>query len=125
MKQISKLFIFLLMSFIVVSCSNGITGNPKEDADNMVKELTKAGKEKDYKKINEIVGFYYEYYSNADLVDRVAFLKSVDFDNLPEEDIIIWHEVVQNEDFQNAPNVMRLSLLEKDTKKEAREKGIW
>ena len=125
MKKILKSFIFLLILVFAVACSCAITGNPKEDAYKMVKELIAAGKENDYKKINEIVGSYYEYYSKADLVDRVTFLKSIDFDRLPEEDIIMWHELVQNDDFQECPNVMRLDLLEGDTKKEAREKGIW
>lgn len=125
MKKILKSFFFLLISMFVFSCSSGITGNPKEDANKMVKELLEAGKENDYKKINEIVGSYYEYYSKTDLVDRVTFLKSIDFDNLPEEDNLMWHELVQNKDFQECPNVMRLDLLEGETKREAREKGIW
>lgn len=125
MKLALKFSLFLLVSFIVFSCSKSVKGNPKEDAVNMVNELITAAKDKDYNKINKIAGEYYDYYSKADLVDRVSFLKSIDFDKLSEDDMIMWHELVQNDEFQNCPNVMRLDLLEGETKKEAREKGIW
>ena len=41
----------------------------------MVNELITAAKGMDYNKINEIAGLYYDYYSKADLVDRVSFWK--------------------------------------------------
>lgn len=125
MKLLNTILSFIICTLILTGCSKSVTGNPKEDADNMVKELVEAAKDKDYNKINSISGIYYDYYSKADLVDRVSFLKSIDFDKLSEDDMIMWHELVQNDEFHNCPNVMRLDLLEGDTKKEAREKGIW
>jgi|GEM_PF-2973965 len=91
----------------------------------MVSELVECARNNDIDKIEVVLSPYYEYYSKADLADRVAFLKSIDFDNVKEEDREIWHNLVENSNFQNIPIVIRLDILERDTKKEARELGIW
>ena len=91
----------------------------------MVSELVQCAKNKDIEKIESTIAPYYEYYSKADLADRVAFLKSIDFDNISDDDKIIWDQLIENENFQNIPAVIRFDILERDTKKEARELGVW
>ena len=123
-----KRLIFLLTFFLMImisSCSSKITKDPRKDAVNMVSELVECARNNDIDKIEVVLSPYYEYYSKADLADRVAFLKSIDFDNVKEEDREIWHNLVENSNFQNIPIVIRLDILERDTKKEARELGIW
>ena len=123
-----KRFIFLLTFFLLIiisSCSSKITKDPRKDAVNMVSELVQCAKNKDIEKIESTIAPYYEYYSKADLADRVAFLKSIDFDNISDDDKIIWDQLIENENFQNIPAVIRFDILERDTKKEARELGVW
>lgn len=125
MKLLNAILSVIICAVILTGCSKSVSGKPKQDADNMVKELVEAAKDKNYDEINDIVGKYYDYYSKADLVDRVSFMKSINFENLSEKDMILWHEVVHNEKFHKCPNIMRFDLLESETEKEAREKGIW
>ena len=123
-----KRLIFLLTFFLLIiisSCSSKITKDPRKDAVNMVSELVQCAKNKDIEKIESTIAPYYEYYSKADLADRVAFLKSIDFDNISDDDKIIWDQLIEDENFQNIPAVIRFDILERDTKKEARELGVW
>ena len=123
-----KRLIFLLTFFLMImisSCSSKITKDPRKDAVNMVSELVECARNNDIDKIEVVLTPYYDYYSKADLADRVVFLKSIDFDNIKEEDREIWHNLVANNNFQNIPIVIRLDIMERDTKKEARELGVW
>ena len=123
-----KRLIFLLTFFLMImisSCSSKITKDPRKDAVNMVSELVECARNNDIDKIEVVLTPYYDYYSKADLADRVAFLKSIDFDNIKEEDREIWQNLVANNNFQNIPIVIRLDIMERDTKKEARELGVW
>lgn len=125
MKRLICLFTFVLM-ILITSCSSKITKDPRKDAVNMLSELLDCARNNDIEKIEAVITPYYEYYSEADLADRVSFLKSIDFDNNKDEDKEIWHNFVENNDsFQYIPMVIRLDLLEKDTKDEARKLGIW
>lgn len=92
----------------------------------MLSELLDCARNNYIEKIEAVITPYYEYYSEADLADRVSFLKSIDFDNNKDEDKEILHNFVENNvSFQYIPMVIRLDLLENDTKDEARKLGIW
>lgn len=83
----------------------------------MVSELVECARNNDIDKIEVVLEPYYEYYSKADLADRVVFLKSIDFDNIKDEDREAWRKLVENNDFQTIPLVIRLDIMERDTKK--------
>lgn len=127
-KLYMKRLIFLLtcvLMIMITSCSSKISKDPRKDATNMVSELVECARNNNVDKIEIVLSPYYEYYSKADLADRVAFLKSIDFDKIKDEDKEIWHNLIENNDFQNIPTVIRLDIMERDTKKEARALGIW
>ena len=70
-----KRLIFLLTFFLLIiisSCSSKITKDPRKDAVNMVSELVQCAKNEDIEEIESTIAPYYEYYSKADLADRVA-----------------------------------------------------
>lgn len=91
----------------------------------MVSELLECARNNDIDKIEVVIEPYYDFYSKADLADRVAFFKSIDFDNIKDEDKEIWQKMIENSNFQNSPLVLRFDIMERDTQKEARELGIW
>lgn len=130
MKTLKTLTLFLLVIFVSCSSSSSTsaapTGDPYRDSERFANECVAAARENDFDKINELCGELYEYYREQDLADRVSFAKAMQSDEyFSEEDARFWDAFVENERFDNLPNVIRLNILIQDTKKEAKERGVW
>ena len=132
MKDFKILFLFLSL-IILISCSSSsssastaISGDPYSDAAQFAKECVAAARQSDFDKINELAGKYYEYYNKQDLADRLSFTKAMQSDKyFSEEDAQFWDSFVENERFNNLPNIIRLDILFQRTQEEAKEQGIW
>lgn len=126
MKQIISIVLALLFA-MCISCSKQISGDPEQDAQTFIQALIEAAKKNDFEKANEITGLYYEYYSNADVVDKTIFLKHINYPEkyLTRGEQVLFEELTNDDRWEDAPNTIRFLLFAKETENEARRLGIW
>ena len=122
-----KILYSLLGVFVLVlfpGCiGTQITGNPEKDADQMCLELVAAAESNDIKKADEIIDKYYEYYKSADLADRLAFIRTV-HDNSAFGSSNAWNKFIICEEFKNSSANIKMEVLYKQTRQEAKDLGI-